>query len=661
MLAAVLFACLAVLCQPSGASTQDRTLVLNGPVDADVVAQRIDLMLDEDHTLQVGDVAGARAGDFRPITTRVADVGYSDAVVWLRLRLENETEATTDWRLHFKENFKQVFHVYIDGGDGEPVHALAQDLDSPFSTRPVAYPEVVVPMVLAPGDRATVYVRFWTEGSTNLPLAIETASSFNEISTRNAAKQFIFYGMMIILIVAAAMAWVVLGHPIFPAYIAYAGSTLLYLMHSDGVAFQYLWPNFPAFNSYASVVAGGSYAVFGAVFARIFLNTPKYHPIVDTLLVAVIVVTATMMVSGLFVDPRLIKKYLILVVLFAVGLFTVAALLAARKRFKQVRFYVFAWLGATVSAGLMTVRHWFGVEVSQEFQYDSMRVVMIFDAVMMGLAIVDRFNQLRQERQKALRLSLEQAERNLDMNTRLRNLEARYELALETSSKHQRLMENTVHDIRQPLRALRLAVQGIMNDRKQMPGTSYSDVYDSFDYLESLVAGHLEDRGSGVREETVADMKLGEILGSVYEMFLPDAKAKGLSFRYVPTSVAVRIQPLAIMRIFSNLVSNAIKYTPSGKVLLGVRRRGDTVRIELHDTGPGLTPEEFETACGRGARLASALTVSDGEGYGLAIVVELARRHGYGLELLNRTGSGTSVGLTIPLAAGKGEMPYSNP
>jgi len=591
----------------------------------------------------------------------VADVGYSDAVVWLRLRLENATETTTDWRLHFKENFKQVFHVYIVGGDGEPIHALAQDFDSPFSTRPISYPEVVVPMALAPGDKATVYVRFWTEGSTNLPLAIETASSFNELSTRNAAKQFIFYGMMIILIVAAAMAWVVLGHQIFPAYIAYAGSTLLYLMHSDGVAFQYLWPNFPAFNSYASVVAGGSYAVFGAVFARIFLNTPKYHPIVDKLLVAVIAVTAMMMAAGLFVETRLIKKYLILVVLFAVGLFTVAALLAARQRFKQVRFYVFAWLGATVSAGLMTVRHWFGVEVSQEFQYDSMRVVMIFDAVMMGLAIVDRFNQLRQERQKALSLSLEQAERNLDMNTRLRNLEARYELALETSSKHQRLMENTVHDIRQPLRALRLAVQGIMNDRKQISGTSYSDVYDSFDYLESLVAGYLEDPGSGVPEETVADMKLGEILGSVCEMFLPDAKAKGLSFRYVPTSVAVRIQPLAIMRIFSNLVSNGIKYTPSGKVLLGVRRRGDTVRIELHDTGPGLTPEEFETACGRGARLVSALTVSDGEGYGLAIVVELARRHGYGLELLNRTASGTSVGLTIPLAAGEGEMPYSNP
>jgi hypothetical protein len=64
------------------------------------------------------------------------------------------------------------------------------------------------------------------------------------------------------------LAGLVLRHPIFPAYIGYSASTLLYMMHADGVAFQYLWPNFPAFNSYASVVAGGSYAVCSAQFTR---------------------------------------------------------------------------------------------------------------------------------------------------------------------------------------------------------------------------------------------------------------------------------------------------------------------------------------------------------------------------------------------------------
>jgi signal transduction histidine kinase len=357
------------------------------------------------------------------------------------------------------------------------------------------------------------------------------------------------------------------------------------------------------------------------------------------------------MAAGAFVEPRLIKKTLILVVLFAVGLFTVAALLAARHRFKQVRFYVFTWLGATGSASLMALRHWAGIDVSQEFQYDSMRVVMIFDAVMLGLAIVDRFHQLREERQQALRASLEQAERNLDMNTRLRNLEARYELALETAGKHKQHIENTVHDIRQPLHALRLAVQGIMNDRKPSSEKSYSDVYESFGYLEALVSGHLDELDAAPAEESVKDMRLGEILRSVHEMFLPDAEAKRLAFTYVPTSLATPIQPLALMRIFSNLVANAIKYTPSGRLLLGVRHLGNAIRVELHDTGLGLTAEEFELACKRGSRLDPALTVGDGEGYGLAIVVELARRHGYGLELLKRDTPGTSIGLTIPLTA----------
>jgi signal transduction histidine kinase len=649
--AAVFFACFALIFQFSAAQAQDRKLILDGPVGADAVGRHTDLLLDEDHALDISDVMGDFAGDFAPIATRVPDVGYTDAMVWLRLKVANATPGTSEWRLYFKENFKQIFHVHIVDADGAVSHPLAQDIDSPFSTRAVAYPEVVVPLILAPGEEAAVYVRFWTEGATYLPLYVETTESFIEISTRNAAKQFVFYGMMLILIVAAMLAGLVLRHPIFPAYIGYSASTLLYIMHADGVAFQYLWPGFPAFNSYASVAAGGSYAVFGAIYARIFLNTAKYHPVVDKLLVAVTVVVLAMMATGVFFEPRIIKKTLILVVLFAIGLFTAAALLAARKRFKQVRFYVFAWLGATGSALLMALRHWVGIDVSQEFQHDSMRVVMIFDAVMMGLAIVDRFNQLREERQNALRLSLEQAERNLDMNTRLRNLEARYDLAVETAGRHQQHIENTVHDIRQPLHALRLAVQGIMNDRKPGPDKDYGDVYESFDYLEALVAGHLEGPDAGPSAESVGDMQLGDILRSVHEMFLPDAEAKGLAFSYVPTGLATPIQPLALMRIFSNLVSNAIKYTGSGKLLLGARRLKDAVRVELHDTGPGLSAEEFDGACKRGSRLDPALTIADGEGYGLAIVVELAKRHGYALELLNRDSPGTSIGLTIPLPA----------
>jgi signal transduction histidine kinase len=649
-LAVMLLSLLMIFCQTQAVHAQqsDRTLLIETALDPETVGRKIDILLDKEHTLTIEDIIGPAAKEFSPISTDVPDIGYSDSMVWLRLKVLNGSPDTADWRLYFKDNFKQIFHVYIAYDDGSILRPMAQDLASSFSSRPIAYPEVVVPLKLAPGRTATVYARYWTEGATYLPLSIETVDSFTNISSQNLAKQFVFYGMMIILILAAVLAGLVLRHAIFPAYIAYASSTLLYIMHSDGVGFQYIWPSLPAFNSYASVVFGGSYAISGAIYARLFLNTRQSQPIIDKLLILVIVVVSGMIFAGLFAEPRTIKRYLILVVMAAVALFTVAALLAARRRFREVRFYVFAWLGATASATLMVLRHWFGIDVSQQFQYDSMRVVMIFDAVMLGLAIVDRYSRMREERQKALKASLQQTQRNLEVSTRLRNLEARYELALEMNASHKAHLENTVHDLRQPIHALRYAVQGVIADNGQRVEENYADITNSFDYLEALVSDYIQEPAAEQSDKQANDMPLSEILGSIHQMFLPDAQAKGLRFRFVGTSLAVSVPSLPILRIVSNLVSNAIKYTPEGGLLLGVRRTDDAVRIEVHDTGIGMTLEEFRHACQRNIRLTEAIAMGDGQGHGLAIVSDLVEQNGFKIDLLSQSSKGSAIGVTIP-------------
>jgi len=637
------------------ALTQDRVLDLSGPVDFEQVGGHIDYLIDPGHALGIEDVTGPLAGDFRPVETEVADFNYTDAMIWLRLKVTNRSEEASDWRLYFHENFKQIFHVYVMEEDGGIVHPLALELDSPFTARPVAFPEVVVPLRIPPGATATVFTRYWTEGSTNLPLSVETVESFTAISAHKSAKNFTFYGMMLVMIAAAMLAMVLIRHPIFPAYVAYASSTLLYLMHSDGAAFQYLWPGFPLFNSYASVLIGASYVIFGALFARLFLDTPAYHPWIDKVLVALIVVPILMVASTLMVETRIIKKMLILVAFLGVAVFTVAGLVAARRRFKRVRFFVFAWLGATISAGMMTGRHWFGVEISQEFQYDSMRVVMIFDAVMMGLAIVDRYSQLRAEKQFALQSSLDHARRNLDMTERLRELESRYDLAVQTTARRDRELAGTIHDLRQPLHALRLAVHGAISGKPD-DKKGYSDINDSFDYLETLVSGHLDEAAARYNDisgrkagDDAAEMSLDDILSGIHEMFLPDTQSKGLRFDYVPTSSDVPVEPLAVMRIVTNLISNAIKYTGEGRILLGMRHRENGIRIEVHDTGPGLDEGAFRDVCRHSVRIAEE-NGPDGHGLGLAIVTELAAAHGYEVAVLDRGGGGTSIGVLVPYA-----------
>ena len=276
------------------------------------------------------------------------------------------------------------------------------------------------------------------------------------------------------------------------------------------------------------------------------------------------------------VDNQIIKKLLVLMSLGALSMCTLSAIVAARTRFKEVRFFLFGWVGIVIASALMNLRHWLGVEISQNFQYDFMRFVMVLDAAMLGLAIADRYNQLRSARQSAMRANLLQAERNLELTRRFTALEKQYALATKIAETKDQQIANTIHDLRQPLHALRLNVENLVQGG-DVDGKGSSNVEETFSYLESLVASNIDEvadedrdlqKNSAVREDQ--KMEMNKVLASVHDMFLADAQTKGLEFNYVPTSLQVEIEPLVLMRIVTNLVSNAIKYTDSGKILLGV-------------------------------------------------------------------------------------------
>ena len=100
------------------------------------------------------------------------------------------------------------------------------------------------------------------------------------------------------------------------------------------------------------------------------------------------------------------------------------------------------------------------------------------------------------------------------------------------------------------------------------------------------------------------------------------------------------------MRIVSNLISNAIKYTPSGKVLLCARKFGDQIRIEVHDTGLGMSDQEFDLAVQRNVRLHE--NAAEGHGFGLSIAKSLAEKNGCEIVRLKRSRGGTSIALILP-------------
>ena len=167
----------------------------------------------------------------------------------------------------------------------------------------------------------------------------------------------------------------------------------------------------------------------------------------------------------------------------------------------------------------------------------------------MGLGVADRYIQLAADRRKADAKSLEQAQMNLTLGDRLHDLEEQYRLATELVQTRDVELKNTVHDLRQPLHALRLNVEKLRTTAGFEDGDT-TELDTTFTYLENLIASHLQD---SVNHETSIDsenhgdettLKLSNILNSIYDMFEPDAAEKDCALGLLIRGTAVMLSLL---------------------------------------------------------------------------------------------------------------------
>lgn len=222
------------------------------------------------------------------------------------------------------------------------------------------------------------------------------------------------------------------------------------------------------------------------------------------------------------------------------------------------------------------------------------------------------------------------------------------------------------HDILQPLNAARLYSSTLV---ERFGGTKDSDIVKNIDSsLESVenILGAVLDISrldTGAMKPRFSTVPLGEFLARIETDFQPIAREKNLTLKVLPTKLAVRSDPTLLRRLVQNLVSNAIKYTPSGKVLVGARRVGDKAVIQVVDSGIGIPQSKFTTVFKEFTRLDEGARAASGLGLGLSIVDRIARVLEHPVELKSREGHGTDFRVAIPLAetATEGAAPPAVP
>jgi Na+/proline symporter/signal transduction histidine kinase/CheY-like chemotaxis protein len=208
------------------------------------------------------------------------------------------------------------------------------------------------------------------------------------------------------------------------------------------------------------------------------------------------------------------------------------------------------------------------------------------------------------------------------------------------------------HDILQPLNAARLFTSTLVENRNAKSQQQLvRNVDQSLEAVEDILATVLDisrfDAG-GVKPE-ISTFHIQDILTPLEQEFKVEAERRGLNLRIMPSNVTLRSDRRLLRRILQNLISNAIKYTPKGRVLVGCKRAGPNIKIIVQDTGYGIPAEQQKLVFQEFERLDRDQGAASGLGLGLSIVERMCNVLKHPLELRSKTDKGSTFALTVPV------------
>jgi signal transduction histidine kinase/ActR/RegA family two-component response regulator len=269
---------------------------------------------------------------------------------------------------------------------------------------------------------------------------------------------------------------------------------------------------------------------------------------------------------------------------------------------------------------------------------------------------------------RALRASVELRFANLALIAELQEEKDRVIAADRAKTK---FLAAASHDLRQPIHALGMFASTLATIATQ-PQPKIPLMQEITRKLQLSVRGlssllntllDISKLDAGVIETHPQALSLQNLLDSVEGEFSEPATQKSLTLTVLPSRATVVSDPVLLKQILNNLVSNAIRYTANGRVVIGVRRRGRDCEIQVWDTGQGIAVEQQEIIFGEFIQLHNPQRDREqGLGLGLSIVKRTAELLGHTVKLRSVVGRGSVFSVTLPLAVStSSSLPTSTP
>ncbi len=295
-----------------------------------------------------------------------------------------------------------------------------------------------------------------------------------------------------------------------------------------------------------------------------------------------------------------------------------------------------------------------GTKYSYERTFPDSRAIEIHGDPLPGGGFVTSYSDITTHKQAADALLRANEILEQRVAVRTQELEAAKAEAENANISKTRFLAAASHDLLQPLNAARLFTSALSEKNTDGDISSLIDhLGSSLNAVEGLLDGLMEISrlDAGVMQPNLSDFNIENLLRELGLEFDAIAHNNGISFKMVPSSAIVHSDPKLLRRILQNFISNAIRYTNKGRVLLGCRRRGNNqLEIQVCDTGYGISEHKIEDIFIEFKQLKNNPDQKEqGLGLGLAIVERVCRLLDHDMNVISTVGQGSIFSVTLPL------------
>jgi signal transduction histidine kinase len=638
----------ALLLLAAVAAPAQEPMRLGAGADQVDAATSLRVLEDAAHALSPAEAALRAAQEGRRMQGDGDSFGRSRSAWWSLLELERGAHPSGAWVLVLRQSLVDQARLYRrHGGEWREVPPVF-DATRERVFGGARYFAWGVP--LEPGERAGLLLRTETRSLARFPVRLEEAA----VHERGERLARTLGGMVIaiplVVCICILFLWTVSRDTALLPFLGLILFQALGAFWISGMLAEAL-PMLPrgglnAFGASFFAVA----LIFALMHARLFFQLDGTNPRLARLLGAcawVFVAAIALEFAGL-TAARVLLNYASMIVLCVLFGISVARWNAGVQ---YAGVYALAWASFVLSSMLLL-----GARLGLVHTETSSEAIFVQGSIVSLVFSFAVVGQVR-DRDRALNAALE-AERAVKraLEAYRQELQQAKDSAERANLARARLFAVANHDLRQPLQSLGIFLEllareplaAAAREQVQRMRSAYTSLADFLDALLDL--SRLESASS---RPVVQDFALGALLERLAAEYREHAVAAGLELRCVPCSAWVRSDQQLLERVVRNLISNALRYTRQGRVLIGCRRAGASVLLQVCDTGPGIPAKDAERIFEEFVQGSGAPTVRGvlGLGLGLAIVKRLCDLLGIGVSLRSSPGRGSAFTLRLPRAA----------